>query len=165
MCCWGWRVGSDVSICNIVVGSCDRRRQHCCGAKDVMPWEWVAEADVLGRMCLYAPLLLGRMTDDISTIAKPKTQCHENRLLRLTYLVGYVYMHHCCWVAWQTMSALLQSQRRNAMIAEAIVLGRTCLNTPYCWGCMIDNVSTVAELEMQYDDNGLLRPTCWVERV
>ena len=33
----------------------DRRRQHCCGAKDVMPWYWVAEADVLGRMYLYAP--------------------------------------------------------------------------------------------------------------
>ena len=91
--CWGRRVGSNVSICTILLGcmtddvstvaepktQChdigllrpmcwvrrvymhhvvklhDRRRQQCCGAKDAMPWYWVAEVDMLGRMCLYAP--------------------------------------------------------------------------------------------------------------
>ena len=35
----------------------DRQDQHGRGAKDAMPRDWVAEADVLGRMCLYAPFL------------------------------------------------------------------------------------------------------------
>ena len=34
----------------------DRWGQHCFKAKDLMPWYWATEADVLGRMCLYASL-------------------------------------------------------------------------------------------------------------
>ena len=40
-----------------VVGLHDRQGQHGRGAKDAIPREWVAEADMLGQMCLYAPFL------------------------------------------------------------------------------------------------------------
>ena len=49
---------------------------------------------MLGRMCLWAPLLLGHITDNVSTVAEPKMQCHDNGLPRLTCWVGYVYIHY-----------------------------------------------------------------------
>ena len=51
-------------------------------------------SDVLGRMCLYAPLLLGCITDEISTVEEPETQCRDNGLLRPTCWVRCVYMGH-----------------------------------------------------------------------
>ena len=93
----------------------DKRRQHCCGAKDAMPQYWVAEADVLGQTCLYAlccsvdicTMLLGCMIDEVNTVAEPKTQYYDIELLRPTCWVRCVYMHyvirlhdkrghHCC---------------------------------------------------------------------
>ena len=102
LACWGRRVGSYVSKCTIVLRLHDRRRQHCCGAKNAMQWYWVAKANVLGQMCLNAPLLLGCMTDDVSTIVEPKIQWHDIRLLKLMCWVRCVYMHHSgnvnCWI-------------------------------------------------------------------
>ena len=48
----------------------------------------------VGSDASICTMLLGCMTNDVSTIAEPETQCHDNELLRPTCWVGHVYMHH-----------------------------------------------------------------------
>ena len=48
--CWVGRV-----YMHHVVRLHDRRGQHYSRAKDAMPWYWVTEADMLGRLCLSTP--------------------------------------------------------------------------------------------------------------
>ena len=50
--------------------------------------------DMIPRYWVICSMLLGCMTDDVSTIVEPKTQCHDIGLLRPTCWVGRVYMHH-----------------------------------------------------------------------
>ena len=57
-------------------------------------------------------------------------------LLRPTYWVGCVYMHHYYWVAWQMRSTLLRSRRCNAMIMG-------------CWGWRVGSdmsICTILEI-------------------
>ena len=63
---------------------------NCWGAKDVMPWIWVAKTDVLDWTCLNAPCCWGCMIDEVSTVEELKTQCHKYGLLRPTCWVGHV---------------------------------------------------------------------------
>ena len=46
------------------------------------------------RYWVICTMLLGCMTDEVNTVAEPKTQCHDIGLLRPMCWVGYVYMHH-----------------------------------------------------------------------
>ena len=50
--------------------------------------------NMMPRYWVICTMLLGCMTDDVSTIAEPKMQCHDIGLLRPTYWFGRVYMHH-----------------------------------------------------------------------
>ena len=116
---------------------------------------------MLNRTCLWK---LGCMTDNVNTVAEPKTQCNANGLLRATCWVEHVWMHHIVEVAWQMTSAPLRSQRRNAMILGCWGwrLGRMCLNALLLLGRMTNDVSTVAEPKTRCHDIGLLRLMCWV---
>ena len=111
----------------------NRQCQHCCEAKDVMPWYCVAEADVLGLDVSICTMLLDCMTDDVSTIAEPETQCHDIGLLRPTCWVGRVYMHHV--VRLHERRRQHYCEARDAIpwywVAEADVLSRICLYAPF----------------------------------
>ena len=123
MGCWGRRVGSDVSICTIVVGLHDRRCRHCCGAKDAMPWEWVAEADVLARMCLYAPFW--------------KYELLRNRLA-MCELLSYERILDLCYEHYWSWKSLLKLYYEFWWVCE---LYRDCgmyWDCGKCWDCKMN---------------------------
>ena len=61
------------------------------------PWDIANKSlncNMMPRYWVICTMLLGCMTDDVSTVAEPKMQCHDIRLLRSTCWVRCVYMHH-----------------------------------------------------------------------
>ena len=50
--------------------------------------------NMMPRYWVICSTLLSCMTNDVSTVAEPKTQCYDNGLLRPMCWVGRVYMHH-----------------------------------------------------------------------
>ena len=108
--------------------------------------------------------MLGCMTDDVSTVAEPETQCYDIGLLRPKCWVRRVYIHH--------VVRLHDRWCQHCCRAKDLILG--------CWGrrvgsdvsigtvlldCMTDDVSTVAEPETQYHAIRFLRPIFWVRCV
>ena len=94
--CWGQCVGLDVFKCTMLMGLHDIQRQHCWGAKDAIPWYWVAEAHLLGRMCLYAPFWKYKLLRNRLTMCE---LLNYELILDLCYKLGWnwLYWNWQCW--------------------------------------------------------------------
>ena len=114
-------------------------------------------------------MLLGCLTDEVSTVVEPKTQCHDIRLLRPTCWVGWVYMcrskiMNClesgwryanCWIEFNVVGLLelgwhneWGQHRWVTKCGNAMVMG--------CWQKMDQYVESSFVDLLQRKDVGLL---------